>query len=91
MNRDIDLIRQQSFFDLFGKHPFAANVGDRPIDQTIAAGFDDAELDFNIKMLTHQLLPHPCRLGNGESAAAAAEPDAPHLPSRSKSFFSAAM
>jgi hypothetical protein len=73
MNRDIDFVAEQRFFDFLGKNPFAADVQDRRIDKPITAGLDHAQLDVDVPTELHNLLPNPGRLGDGERAAARAD------------------
>jgi hypothetical protein len=41
MHCQIDSLLKQRLFDLFGKHPFGADLGERDVDNFVAGGLDD--------------------------------------------------
>src|SRR5207253_11322987 len=76
MHREVDPARRKRLLDLLGEQPLAANIRQRPILNTVAAGADRLNGDLlEIEAMRRgQRLPHHARLGQRERTAARAEP-----------------
>jgi hypothetical protein len=81
MHRQIDLVRDQGLLDLLGEQALAADLGERPILDHIAAGADDLELEClgGKTMGARQLRPDHGGLRQRQRAATRSDPKHPGL------------
>ena len=73
VNSDINVIVQKRFLDFFDKEPLAADLGQRHIQNFISLGFDDLNLNRQMRMLRFNGLFDPVCLPEGQLAAAGSD------------------
>ena len=79
MHSQINLLREQSFFNLFREDALAADLDERSFAQLVARSLDDFNGDGQSGVNSFELALDPIGLPQGESAAARADNQIWHI------------
>ena len=78
MDGDVDGVVEKRFFQFLGEEPLAANRSQSPVEDFVAGGLDDDDLEGNLVAVDgRQPVAHLMRLRESKSAPPGANADLP--------------